>query len=783
MSDSPIRVLHVFGRLDLGGAETRTIDLLKQIDRTKVQYDFLTHTTDKQYYEETARQLGARIFSVPRFKGTNIAEYKNALRRFFSAHKNEWKFVHGHMTSTASIYLPLAKRYGAETIAHSRSAGVDSGIKGEMTRFLQIPLSRDGEVDYRFACSPEAAIEVFGRKCYDAGRVRVVPNAINLNDFIYDKTARDRIRDEWKARDRFVIGHVGRFHEAKNHGYIIRIMAALKKCCTESPLEKRPLLVLIGDGKLMERTKEQVHQEGLEEDVLFAGKRGDVAACYQAMDLFLFPSIFEGLPGVVVEAQASGLPCLISDVITKMAAPTELVEQMDIGRDAADWAKEIIAIIKSRAGGDTIRRGEDSMEAVGVLRGSGFDAQVQAKSWERFYTGSGKKKLLLMVPSLAQGGFERVCVETAHIMKNDYDLKMLIFDGKNRHFDTQGLNVIDIDIPPARGYIGKVINLLRRSGKIKQIKRHYGIDISYSFGASANLANALSHVGDFVVTGMRSSIDFDSPERMQRILNGSDLMISCSEQMRFMLKKMYGFDRTAVLYNPLDIESIIKQAETEVDDLPFSSLEDRSHVICAVGRENWAKGYWHLIKAFSLLAQKMRDARLMIIGDGSFQGEKQLVKDLHLEDKIVFTGVKKNPFPYERSSSLYILPSNHEGFPNVLIEAMALSLPVIAMDCISGPREILLSEEEYRRVEKEHPEGESITETMEASFGIMAPNMDDKPDYDAGNITSDDRRLADVIQMMLTDSKKREFYAQKARERAGDFSIEEYREKLRRLLG
>lgn len=783
MADTPIRVLHVFGRLDLGGAESRTVDLLKNIDRTKVQYDFLTHTTDEQYYEKIVKELGARVYSVPRFKGTNLAEYKNAMRRFFAEHKKEWKFVHGHMTSTASIYLPIAKRYGATTIAHSRSAGVDSGVKGEVTKLLQASLAKDGMVDYRFACSPEAAIGVFGKKCYESGRVRVVPNAIDLNAFVFDKAARNRIRAEWQAENRFVIGHIGRFHEPKNHVYLVKIFAELNKLCREKSPEVNPLLVLVGEGSLMERTKEQVRSLGIEDDVLFAGKRGDAAACYQAMDLFLFPSLYEGLPGAVVEAQASGLPCLISSEITKMAAPTELVERMDITRAPVDWAKEILAIITSNAGGDTLRRGEDSMEAVNILRGSGFDAQVQAKRWEKFYTSSGKKKLLLMIPSLAQGGFERVCVETARIMKDEYDVKLLVFDGKNPHFDTEGISVIDIDIPPARGYIGKVINVLRRSGKIKQIKRRYGIDITYSFGGSANLTNALSHVGDLVVTGMRSSVDFDAPDRMQRVLYGSDLMISCSEQMRFMLKKMYGFDRTVVLYNPIDMAKICEQALEEVTDLPFADLSDRSQVICAVGREDKAKGYWHLIKAFSLIAADNDKARLMIIGDGTFEPEHRLIEELSLQDKVVFTGVKKNPFPYVASASLFVLTSNHEGFPNVLVEAMALSKPVIATDCISGPREILLSEEEYQRVQKEHPEGMSIREPMEASFGILVPDMNAVPDYDKAAVSEEDKRLANVIRGMLSDQKRSEAYSARAKERAAHFSVETYKENLRRFLG
>ena len=164
----PMRVLHVLGGVGLGGAESRIMDLYRCIDREKLQFDFLVHQSGPGYYEEEIQELGGRIYRVPRFRLYNILTYRKALRAFFKEH-HAFRAVHGHMTSTAAVYLPIAKKCGIPvTIAHARSAGVDKGMKGIVTRLLRIPLRK--KCDYMFACSGLAAEAVFGKKNALAGK-------------------------------------------------------------------------------------------------------------------------------------------------------------------------------------------------------------------------------------------------------------------------------------------------------------------------------------------------------------------------------------------------------------------------------------------------------------------------------------------------------------------------------------------------------------------------------------------------------------------------------------
>lgn len=369
----PIRVLHVLGTTNLGGAESRIMELYRCIDRNQVQFDFLIHTREDGHYSEEIRSLGGHIYSLPRFKIFNMAEYRKAIHTFFKEH-TEFSVVQGHMTSTAAIYLPIAKQeYGRRsmpliTAAHARSAGVDKGLKGLATRILRLPLKN--RADYLFTCSKEAGIAVYGARAVREGRVWTIPNAIDAQRFSFQQKVRDEIRSELGIQDKFVIGHVGRFGFMKNHTYLVDVFA--KICETR----KDAVLVMIGQGELEETIREKVKSLGLEDRAYFLGNRYDVEKYYQAFDYFVFPSTFEGLPGSMAEAQAAGLHCLVSDKVTREVALTDLVAYRSIEEDSGLWAEEILG----NAQAALVR--EDMREAIAQ---KGFDVRRQAVQMAEFY--------------------------------------------------------------------------------------------------------------------------------------------------------------------------------------------------------------------------------------------------------------------------------------------------------------------------------------------------------------------------------------------------------------
>lgn len=368
-TQNPIRVLHVLGTTNLGGAESRIMELYRCIDRSKVQFDFLVHTTEEGHYSKEIRELGGKIYSLPRFKVVNLAEYKKAIRQFFKEHQ-EFVAVQGHMTSTASIYLPIAKKENPSvvTIAHARSAGVDKGAKGYVTKLLRSSLKH--KADYCFTCSEEAGIAVFGKKWVEQGNVWTIPNAIDAKRFQYNEVVRKEVREELGIQDKFVIGHVGRFGFMKNHTYLVDIFAELCKSREDMAL------VLIGKGEEEATIHDKLKALGIEDKVLFLGNKFDVERYYQAFDYFVFPSTFEGLPGSVVEAQAAGLHCLISDRITREVALTDLVSYRSIEEEPKLWAEEIL-----RNAREAFLR-KDMQEAIAK---KDFDVNTQAARMEEFY--------------------------------------------------------------------------------------------------------------------------------------------------------------------------------------------------------------------------------------------------------------------------------------------------------------------------------------------------------------------------------------------------------------
>lgn len=380
-----VRVLHVLGNTNLGGAESRIMDLYRHTDRNRVQFDFLVHSGEEGFYEKEIRELGGRIFRVPRFRIYNYFSYRKALKEFFQEH-HEFALVQGHMTSTAAIYLPIAKKAGVKkTAAHARSAGVDKGLKGTMTRFLRRNLA--DKADYLFTCSELAGISVYGEKAVREGKTIFIPNAIDCAGFTFDPVKREKMREELGLTDTLIIGHVGRFHYAKNHEYLLRVFAELCRMSAgaggstaEIGADQNYHLILLGEGPLMEDTRTLAEELGVADRVHFLGNHKNIADYYQAMDYFVYPSRYEGMPGTIVEAQASGLPCLMSDTICREVIATELVETMSIEKEPKVWAEELQRRIDA-----LVSKQENREKYAAKMAAAGFDVQAQAERMMHFY--------------------------------------------------------------------------------------------------------------------------------------------------------------------------------------------------------------------------------------------------------------------------------------------------------------------------------------------------------------------------------------------------------------
>ena len=347
-----IRVLHMIGSLNMGGSQTMIMNLYRHMDKKQIQFDFIIDHPGQLYFADEIKDMGGRIFLLPLFKGENLVQVRKAWNTFFNEHP-EYKILHSHVRSYASIYFPIAKKHGLVTIIHSHSTSNGSGFTALAKRILQYPLRF--QADYFFGCSKIAGEWLFGREIVNSNRYYMIQNAIDCNLYRMDQDIRDRFRNEIHAGNQIVFGHVGRFHTAKNHEFLLEVFSYIHKRMGESQL------VIVGDGDLRKLIENKISELKLQDSVVLVGMKPNVNELLQAMDCFLFPSKWEGLPVTVVEAQAAGLPCFVSDTVTQDVCLSELVTYLSIDQGVEVWGDKILHsdLTRKNVSADIIQSGFD----------------------------------------------------------------------------------------------------------------------------------------------------------------------------------------------------------------------------------------------------------------------------------------------------------------------------------------------------------------------------------------------------------------------------------------
>ncbi len=324
----PIRVLHVVTYMGRGGLETMIMNYYRNIDRSKVQFDFLTHRYERWDYDDEIESLGGKICNLPKLNPLS-PRYLKALDNFFKEHK-EYKIVHCHQDCLSGIVLKYAKKNGVPfTIAHSHSSSQNKNLKYIIKLIAKKSIPE--YADYLFACGKEA-----GEWMFDTSEFTILNNAIDTKRYIYNEKKSMEMKKRLGITNKFVIGHVGRFRQEKNHSFIIDIF---RKVCEKEP---NSVLLLVGDGPLEEYIKKKVEDLGLLDKVKFLGARNDVNDLMQSMDVFILPSLYEGIPLTMIESQASGLDCIISDKVPKECIVTKNVKSISLEKSSKYWASEII---------------------------------------------------------------------------------------------------------------------------------------------------------------------------------------------------------------------------------------------------------------------------------------------------------------------------------------------------------------------------------------------------------------------------------------------------------
>lgn len=357
------RVLHVVPNMNVGGLETFIMNVYRNIDRDKIQFDFLEHYIEPSVYDEEIEKLGGKIYHFSLRNDNNIFKYIIELNKFFKEHK-EYKIVHCHMESIGTILFLVAKLNGVKIrIGHAHTTSTNNNLKGFVKKIISKPFKYTTTTN--FACSFDAGEYLFKNKKYE-----VIPNAIDIDKFKFDENSRTYLRKELGLEGYQVIGHAGRMDKGKNQLFLIDIFNEYLKINSKSKL------VLVGDGELRDEIIDRIKELNIEDKVLLLGVRKDVNKLYSAFDLFVFPSLFEGLGIVLIEAQVNGLTCLVSDNIPKITKISNKIKYLSL-EDKSSWINEI----------KNSRKGSHQVKYNKLI--DNYDIKILVKKLEKIYTMEG----------------------------------------------------------------------------------------------------------------------------------------------------------------------------------------------------------------------------------------------------------------------------------------------------------------------------------------------------------------------------------------------------------
>lgn len=334
MKQEPIRVLQIIGFVCGGGVEAVIMNYYRNIDRNKIQFDFIIDGYEKTALDKEISSLGGKVYKVEPYT-------KNPLKNIYQIYRivkdNNYQIVHSNMNTLSVFSLFAAWLAGAKVrILHNHSTAVKSEKLRSAMKYILRPFAPIFANKY-LACSELAGEWMYGKKKMKEGKVKVLNNAINVDNFAYNPKLRKKLRQDLNIdKDTLVIGHVGRFMYQKNHDFLIDIFKEIHKQRNNS------LLLLIGDGSLRATIEAKVQNYSLQDCVKFLGLRKDVKDLYNVMDVFVLPSWYEGLPVVSVEAQANGLPCFVSDKVSKECNLSSSMHFISLDKNAGDWSKKIL---------------------------------------------------------------------------------------------------------------------------------------------------------------------------------------------------------------------------------------------------------------------------------------------------------------------------------------------------------------------------------------------------------------------------------------------------------
>lgn len=378
VEEVPKRVLHVVHRMRPGGTQAVIMNVYRNMDHSDIQFDFAVRSTQEEHYDNEIKSLGGEIFHLPwwSWNPLSLISYRRAFDRLLKSH-GPFLAVHSHVSFYSGLVLPIAKDHGVPVrIAHSHNTS-SRGYNKVIQYIWENVMRRQilNHATHLIACNELASERLFGSVSENNQRIDIIHNAIDLSRFAPggDHQGSDSIRDEFSIPESAtLLGHIGRFDPQKNHAFLIKIMSAMVSRHPDSHL------LLIGEGDLIDEIAALVEEKDLQGQVHFLGVRQDIPKILKSLDVFLLPSLYEGLPIVLIEAQAAGVPCVVSDVISRETdVDLGLIEYQSLTTRPTLWA-EIVHKASNKSQIPWKKRER-------ALKKGGFDVQSMKRKFLNIY--------------------------------------------------------------------------------------------------------------------------------------------------------------------------------------------------------------------------------------------------------------------------------------------------------------------------------------------------------------------------------------------------------------
>lgn len=649
----PIRVAQIIGKWVGGGVEAVVMNYYRHIDHSKVQFDFICDEDSTNIPYDEIKSLGGKVILIPPYQ--KVFKYHHTLKKILK--QGNYPIVHSHINTLSVFSLWAARSANIPVrIAHSHSTTNPKEKKKNLLKQLLRPFSKLFATNY-MCCSELAGRWLFGNNIYEEGRVKLLNNAIDVENFVYDKEIRLEVRKELNIKDNMlVVGHIGRFVEQKNHQFLIDIFNEVHR------ENKNSILLLVGQGPLEESIKEKVEALGLKDSVIFLGQRNDTNRLYQAMDVFVLPSLYEGLPVVGVEAQTAGLPCILSSDMTKETKVLDSTNFIDLNKRKSYWKNNIFEATLKYPRKNTIKEITDK----------GFNIESEAHNLEDYYLSNMKKNIIHVVNSKIYSGLENVA---CNIINNidDYNMIYVTQDGPIVNMLKQKNVKYELIEKMSIKEIRRVIRKYRPS-----LIHAHDYTASVVCANATNKINVISHIHHDAnwtkYLNARTILYFLSSINIKKIL-----IVSNGIKEKYIFGKLLD-KKYECIENPISYQSIINK---------ITGTEETNYDICCMGRLTEAKNPFLFIDIVKKLKIKKQDIKALWIGTGELSIKfKKAIKINNLNENIKLLGFKENPYPYLKTAKIFVLPSKWEGFGLSAYEALALGLPSVVSN-VGGLKKIV----------------------------------------------------------------------------------------------